>query len=190
MQYELSILIPSRELFFFGITTSNGFPVFFKPVFSVGSVHSFFMPNRITNFTSSTMALIRMKWVPMFTKFLTRIYGSYSFASNNVYLLCNKFKMFWITTLMVTTKVINLKYFSSWYRSFKKRINYSVNSFSPVVVISLTISELVFPPSPIPATRFFVYFNFFKESFVFFWRKINFKIFHKFIIPFNEELSI
>lgn len=178
--YKLAICIPSRYKLFPFIISLRGFFLFFKPIFSIRASYSFFMSNRITSFTkfSRFFKTVWRQWMSIFTMNLSSIDSLRAISSKTIDFLSYQFEMIWITTRSIPAKVIKLNNFSSRYFTLIKGIYNSMHSLSSSSIKSLAISLLVFTAKPVPTIRFFIYSNFIKKSFMFFWRKLDNQHFH------------
>jgi len=175
---ELSIIMFISVLF-------SGFSSFFKPVFSIRSLHPSLLSNRVANSTVSSSYF--RKRVSIFTMGFSSIYGLKTDTSKTVYLLCYQFKMFWITTFMISAKMIYLEilsiFYTSWNRLNIEGIYNSMYSLRSMPVPQKSVPLLVERTCPVPTFRFNVFGNLFEDSFMFFDRHCNNKFIHERIIP-------
>lgn len=154
---KVSIIIPAR-LFVFGVISLGSFTSFFKPVFSLWSLHTSFVPNGIASFaksSSSFFSAIRIvfrKWMSVFTMSFSSIFGGYSVSSKYIYFIGNKFKMLWVTTGMITTKMVNGPFFSSRNRFYKQLVDNSMHSFSFSIKTYHPIPFLIQRSLPVPTS--------------------------------------
>lgn len=154
-----------------------------KPVFSIRSFVPFLMSDGITSFTLSPVSLCSSQWVTVFAKFFSCSNCGWPYSSEYVLFLRNQFKMFWVTTGSIPTKVIQLFLSPNLNRSTEKCIYNSMNSSFMTTVKSETISTVIFRSLPVPAILLLINNNVPKESFVFLFIKDYLKKFHMFLIP-------
>lgn len=174
---DISVLIPAR-LFMSSNITSSSLTLFFKPIFTLRTLHTFFMSQIIARWTIPTSSFLRFKWMSILAIYLSCIDSLKTISSKSIYLWCNKFKMIWIATGMITTKMIKLDIFPSRYFSFIKSKYNSMYSFSSTSIKTLSVSLLILSTNPVPTISFFINNYFIKKSFIFFWRECNIKKFH------------
>lgn len=156
---KVSILIPAR-LFIFRVISLSSFASFFKPVFSLGPLHTFFVSNGITDSAKgsssffSAINIVFRKWMSVLTMSLSGIFSCNSISSKYVYFIGNKLKVFWVTTGMIATKMVNSPFLSSWNGFYKQFISNSMYPFSFSVNTYHSISILIQRSLPVPTSSF------------------------------------
>lgn len=99
--------------------------------------------------------------------------------------LRSEFKMFWITTRFIITKMVKNRNIFSIFSSrnfIKSCHNKSMDSISISFISKKSISKFVSTMSPIPTFRNWVNQYFREKSFFFFFGQSNFEIFHNLIV--------
>jgi len=180
------------DLSVFSSIPSLSFSGFFKPILSFRTAHSFFVSDRVTDLAITTRLVYFVFWkqMSMFTMCFLSVFGLQTISPKTIYLLCYKFKVFWIAARSVVAKMVKLCKFStisSWYRTFQESVNDSVYSFSPVSIKSLSIPLLVFTASPIPTSSLFIQDDIIKKPAIFSGCKTNFQHFHYYNNTINYE---
>lgn len=184
--YDLSIVIPALAMF--SNVASGSLALFLQPIFSLRTLHSFFVSQVVTSRTiASISSLFSFKLMPMNTQSLSCGSATDIITSKIIYSLCNEFKMFWVTANNIFTKVVNLSISivsssrqTPWYRSIGESIHKSMNFLLFSSIKALRIPTRIKCSLPFPATNFHYIL---KYSFVFFSRKFNYKHIHGGIIP-------
>ena len=190
---QLSIIIPALNRYMFHSVPSRCLSCFTKPVLSIFSLVSLFVPYRITCWAVSPFSLpYNFERMTVYAMCFFCVVCGYSIASMTICFCRNKFKMIRVAARSVFAEVINLLFHSclfTWDWFNKKCVQQSMHALLSSVVETLPVSSTIFCSCPVPTSCARIYLNFIEQSCVFFSRKVYDEIIgrsHTVIISFRN----